>query len=89
VPTIVEAGGKAGSIPSTVFSFFAPGRTPDALVERISQALVAVATPEFKKVYEARGLTMFTSSPKTMAAEMKEDGQRFERVIKTLGIKLD
>ena len=89
VPTIVEAGGKAGSIPSTVFSFFAPGRTPDALVERISQALVAVATPEFKKVYEARGLTMFTSSPKTMAVEMKEDGQRFERVIKTLGIKLD
>ena len=87
--TIVEAGGKAGSIPSTVFSFFAPGRTPDALVERISQALVAVATPEFKKVYEARGLTMFTSSPKTMAVEMKEDGQRFERVIKTLGIKLD
>lgn len=88
-PTIVEAGGKADSIPSTVFSFFAPGRTPDELVERINQALVALATPEFKKVYEARGLTMFTSSPKTMAAEMKEDSQRFERVIKSLGIKLD
>ncbi|MFM8547011.1 MAG: Bug family tripartite tricarboxylate transporter substrate binding protein [Betaproteobacteria bacterium] len=89
VPTIVEAGGKAGSIPSTVFSFFAPGRTPDALVDRINQALVALATPEFKKAYEARGLTMFTSSPMTMAAEMKEDSQRFERVIKSLGIKLD
>lgn len=89
VPTIVEAGGKAGSIPSTVFSFFAPGRTPDALIERINQALVALATPEFKKAYEARGLTMFTSSPMTMAAEMKEDSQRFERVIKSLGIKLD
>lgn len=89
VPTVVEAGGKAGSIPSTVFSFFAPGRTPDALVERISQALAAVATPEFKRVYEARGLTMFTSSPKVMAAEMKDSAQRFERVIRELGVKLD
>jgi len=89
VPTVVEAGGKAGSIPSTVFSFFAPGRTPDALVERINQAIVAIATPEFKRIYEARGLNMSTSTPKAMAAEMKEDAQRFDRVIKGLGIKLD
>ena len=55
----------------------------------VDGAVICLNTPEFKKVYEARGLTMFTSSPKTMAAEMKEDGQRFERVIKALGIKLD
>lgn len=89
VPTIVEAGGKAGSIPSTVFSFFAPGRTPDALVERMAQVLNGVATPEFRRTYEARGLVMLGSTPKTMAAEMKEDAQRFDKVIRELGIKLD
>jgi tripartite-type tricarboxylate transporter receptor subunit TctC len=89
VPTIVEAGGKAGSIPSTVFSFFAPGRTPDALVERMAQVLNGVATPDFRRTYEARGLVMLGSSPKVMAAEMKEDAQRFDKVIRELGIKLD
>ena len=89
VPTIVEAGGKAGSIPSTVFAFFAPGRTPDALVERMAQVLNGVATPDFRRTYEARGLVMLGSTPKTMAAEMKEDAQRFDKVIRELGIKLD
>ena len=89
VPTVVEAGGKAGSIPSTVFAFFAPGRTPDALVERMAQVLNGLVTPDFRRTYEARGLVMLGSTPKTMAAEMKEDAQRFERVIRELGIKLD
>lgn len=89
VPTVVEAGGKPGSIPSTVFSFFAPGRTPDATVDRIHKAIVAVDTPEFRKVYQARGLAMGTSSPQAMAASMKAEGERFEKVIRELGIKLD
>ena len=89
VPTIVEAGGKAGSIPSTVFSFFAPGRTPDALAERMAQVLNGLVTPDFRRTYEARGLVMLGSTPKTMAAEMKEDAQRFDKVIRELGIKLD
>jgi tripartite-type tricarboxylate transporter receptor subunit TctC len=89
VPTVVEAGGKAGSIPSTVFAFFAPGRTPDALAERMAQVLNGLVTPDFRRTYEARGLVMLGSTPKTMAAEMKEDAQRFERVIRELGIKLD
>src|SRR5690606_10300183 len=37
VPMLAEAGGKPGSIPSTVFSVFAPGAVPDALVERINE----------------------------------------------------
>jgi tripartite-type tricarboxylate transporter receptor subunit TctC len=89
VPTLVEAGGKAGSIPSTVFSFFAPGRTPDALVERMAQVLNGLVTPDFRRTYEARGLVMLGSTPKVMAAEMKEDAQRFDKVIRELGIKLD
>jgi len=89
VPTVVEAGGKAGSIPSTVFAFFAPGRTPDALVERMAQVLNGLVTPDFRRTYEARGLVMLGSTPKVMAAEMKEDAQRFDKVIRELGIKLD
>ena len=89
VPTVVEAGGKPDSIPSTVFSFFAPGKTPDATVARIHQAIAKVDTPEFRKVYQARGLAMGTSSPQAMAASMKAEGERFQKVIKELGIKLD
>jgi tripartite-type tricarboxylate transporter receptor subunit TctC len=88
-PTLAEAGGKPGSLPSTVFSFFASGKTPDATVDRIHKALVAIDTPEFRKVYQARGLAMGTSSPQAMAASMKADSASFQKVIRELGIKLD
>ena len=90
VPTLQEAGGKAGSIPSTVFTLFAPGKTPDALVAQINRAVTAVtADPSFRKAYEARGLLVRGSSPEATLAAMKEEAGRYESLIKSAGIKPD
>ena len=89
VPTIVEAGGKSGSIPSTVFSFFAPGKTSDETIAQMNRAIVAVVTADFKKTYNERGVTVMTSSPEEMLANMKRESAKYEKIIREVGIKLD
>lgn len=89
VPSIVEAGGKSGSIPSTVFSFFAPGKTPDALVQQMNRAIAQVVTPDFKKTYNERGVVVSTNTPEEMLANMKKESAKYDKLIRELGIKLD
>ena len=89
VPTIAEAGGKAGSIPSTVFSFFAPGKTPNALVMQIQQAIDTQVTPEFKKSYVERGLEVSTTTPEQMRANLKTESERYTKLLRDLGIKIE
>lgn len=89
VPTIVEAGGKSGSIPSTVFSFFAPGKTSDETIAQMNRAIVAVVTADFKKTYNERGVSVMTNSPEEMLANMKRESVKYEKIIREVGIKLD
>ncbi|PND35133.1 ABC transporter substrate-binding protein [Achromobacter pulmonis] len=90
VPTLEEAGGKPGSIPSTVFSLFVPGKTPDALVARINQVVTAVtAEPDFRKTYEARGLQVLGSTPQATLEAMKAEAARYQALIEAAGIRKD
>lgn len=90
VPTITEAGGKAGSIPSTVFALFAPGKVPDAVITQINQAVVqAVASSPMKTNYAARGLEVGTSKPADTLASMKQEAVKYEQVIREAGIKIE
>ena len=89
VPSIVEAGGKSGSIPSTVFSFFAPGKTPDAMVQQMNRAIASVVTADFKKTYIERGVVVSTNSPEEMLSNMKKESVKYEKIIREVGIKLD
>lgn len=90
VPHLSEAGGKADSIPSTVFALMAPGRTPDSLVAQINKAVVEVmASPDLRKSYEARGLQVLTTSPSQTLAQMKKEAASYEKIIRTTGIRID
>lgn len=90
VPTIVEAGGKADSIPSTVFALFAPGKVPDAVVAQINQAVVqAVAASPMKANYAARGLEVGTSKPADTLSAMKKETTKYEQIIREAGIKIE
>ena len=90
VPTVTEAGGKAGSIPSTVFALFAPGKVPDAVIAQINQAVVqAVAGSPMKTNYAARGLEVGTSKPADTLAAMKQETMKYEQVIREAGIKIE
>jgi tripartite-type tricarboxylate transporter receptor subunit TctC len=90
VPTITEAGGKAGSIPSTVFALFAPGRVSDAVITQINQAVTqAVANSPMKANYAARGLEVGTSKPADTLSSMKQETVKYEQIIREAGIKIE
>lgn len=89
VPTVTEGGAKAGTIPSTVFSLFAPGSTTPAMVQDISAQFAAAMDDAFVKRYVDRGLEVKASKPSEIASELKREGDHYERVIKELGIRLE
>ena len=90
VPTIAEAGGVAGSIPSTTFALFAPSKVSDAMVAQINQAVIkSMDVPQVKGAYAVRGIEVMTSQPAQTLAQMKQDTLRFEKIIREAGIKLE
>ncbi|MCW5644354.1 MAG: tripartite tricarboxylate transporter substrate binding protein [Rhodoferax sp.] len=90
VPTIVEAGGVEGSIPSTVFALIAPARTPDALVNHISLSVAkAISDPALMAKYNGRGLNVAPTRPADTLALMKKDAAQYEKVIREAGIKVE
>lgn len=90
VPTLAEAGGKPGSLPSTTFTLLAPAKVPAAVVARISTTVgELLATPELRRGYEARGLVVTPSTPEHTLAAMKQDAERFGKIIHAAGIRID
>lgn len=89
VPTVGEAGGKAGTIPSTVFSLFVPGTTSAAVIQEINSHFVAVMDEAFVKKYAERGLEVRPNRPADVAAELKREGDHYERILKELGIRIE
>ena len=90
VPHLTEAGGKTGSIPSTVFALMAPGKTPDAVVAQISRAVGEImGVAELRKSYEARGLQVAPTSPAQTLEQMKKEAASYERIIRVTGIKIE
>ncbi|MGJ7530620.1 Bug family tripartite tricarboxylate transporter substrate binding protein [Variovorax sp. GB1P17] len=90
VPTVIEAGGKADSIPSTAFALLAPAKVPDAVVSKISAAVaISLARPELRESYSNRGMEAAPSSPANTLAAMRRDSAKFERIIRQAGIKVE
>lgn len=90
VPTLVEAGGKEGAIPSTVFALFAPAKVPDAVVSQISQAVAkAMDTSQVRGTYAVRGVEIATTTPEQTHSLMKKEAIKYEKIIRDAGIKLE
>ncbi len=70
---------------------FAPAGTPKAIVGRLHADIVkAMQTPEVKAKLEGIGADGSVSrSPEEYAALVKSDTQRYAKVIKDIGLKID
>ncbi len=89
VPTMVEMGIKDFEV-SNWFAVFAPAGTPAAIVDRLNVEIGRVlAQPETKNRLSSYGLEAQASTPAALAKLMSEDSIKWERIIKTAGIKLD
>jgi len=90
VPTMIEQG-FPDQVSSSWQGLFVPAGTPRAIVDRLYAAIVKVLeSPDVQKRFEAGGAFVVTSkSPEDFAAFVAAEGQKWGRVAKEVGAKVD
>jgi tripartite-type tricarboxylate transporter receptor subunit TctC len=87
VPTFAE-GGVNGVVVLNWYGIIAPGRTPAALVERISKEIAkGMHSPDLSKRLAADSSEAVGSSPSEFTAHIRAEAERWGRVIKQAGIR--
>jgi tripartite-type tricarboxylate transporter receptor subunit TctC len=88
LPTLIEAGVDM-EVPVWT-AFFAPAKTPPAIVARLQKEIARVVqTPEVKERFAAMGLDPVGGSSADLARQVERDIQRWTAVAKAANIKND
>jgi tripartite-type tricarboxylate transporter receptor subunit TctC len=88
IPTVAET--LPGYAAEVWYGMFASKGTPMALIERLNAALLQAASqPAYKSALVKDGLTMSVNTPQDMAEFMKDDIERWRKVVVTAGITVD
>ena len=89
VPTIHESG-VPGFEAVNWFGLFAPAKTPRTIVSRVNGALVkTVKTPELQAQFIALGADPVGSTVEEFTAFVKRDMEKYEKVVRISGAKVD
>jgi tripartite-type tricarboxylate transporter receptor subunit TctC len=89
VPTIDEAG-LPGFQSSTDFVLFAPAATPKAIVAKLVAAShQALRAADVKDKLRTQGIDIVDGGPEMLTAYLKAETEKWNRVIRTRGIKLE
>ncbi len=89
VPTLDEAGLKGFDL-GTWFGLLAPAGTPTPIVERLSQEVARiVARPDFRKKLEDIGANPVGNTSVQMARQIKEDTERYAKLVKDAKVTLE
>ncbi|MOA37671.1 Tripartite tricarboxylate transporter family receptor [compost metagenome] len=89
VPTLEELG-----YPNTRFEdwygFFAPAGTPPERVAYLNEAIVrTLRMPEVTRLITDGGSEVVANTPEAFAAQLRQDIERWSRVVKLSGAKVD
>jgi tripartite-type tricarboxylate transporter receptor subunit TctC len=72
------------------FALFAPAKTPPAVVEWLNrEAKEAFTAPDVRQRLEPRGVIFVLGTPAQLGSHVAADTERWAKVIKTAGIKLE
>ena len=89
VPTLDEVGMKGFDI-GTWFGVLAPVATPKDIVARLNaEALKVIQSPEFRKRMEEIGAEPVGSSPDQMARQIKDETEKFARLVKEAKVTIE
>jgi len=89
LPTLVEAGVPDMEVPVWT-AFFAPAKTPAAIVARLQKEVARVVqTPEVKKRFAEMGLDPVGSTPEELGRIVARDIAKYTAVAKAANIKND
>ncbi len=89
VPTISEAG-VPGYEAISWFGLLAPAKTPRAIVARLNAALTQVVhSPETRRQFETQGADPVGSTPAEFGALIRAESEKYAKVVKSSGAKVD
>jgi tripartite-type tricarboxylate transporter receptor subunit TctC len=89
VPTLDEAGLKGFNI-GTWFGVLAPAATPKEIVAKLNAAMVKVIqSPEFRKRMDEIGAEPIGNSAEQMAAQIREETDKFAKLVKEAKVTID
>ena len=89
VPSMAEAGAPQVDVQSW-FGLVAPARTPPEIVQRLNTELQrGLATPEAAEKLRTVGTVAAGGSSEDMAAFMRLETERWGRVVRTAGIRIE
>jgi len=92
VPTMAEAGFKgfdeAGS--DLWFGIVGPAGIPKPIVQKLNEALIqAMRSPEMRQRASAQGFELWTSTPEEFAQVIRSDRDKWGKIVKASGAKVD
>ena len=89
VPTVAELG-YPGFEAALWLGIVAPAGTPARAIERLARELNGiVATPAFREAMDKNGAEPISNTPEQFATLIRQEADRYGKVVKALGIKLD
>lgn len=89
VPTMAQSG-LAGFDLVTWIGFLVPAGVNREIVSKLNGELVRILNlPETKERFAGMGMTVIASSPDQFAQMIKSDAAKFDRIIKSAGIKVE
>jgi len=87
LPTLA-ASGVPGYEASTPLGVFAPGRTPEAIIQRLNREMAQILNrTDIKERLFNSGVEVVASSPQELAAAIKSEMTRLGKVIRDAGIR--
>lgn len=90
VPTIEDAGRLKGYEASSWFGLLAPAATPPDVVSRLQQeSAKALGRADVKEKLLAQGAVAVGNTPQAFASFIRDEHQKWARVVKTSGAKVD
>ena len=89
IPTLDEAGLK-GYEADTWYGLFAPAGTPEPVLDKIHADILAVLNlPEIRTTFAAQGAEVVGSSRKDFTLKVRQDVQKWQKVIQHLKLRID
>jgi tripartite-type tricarboxylate transporter receptor subunit TctC len=88
-PAVAEAGFPDFDVAAR-YGFFAPARTPHAIIARLNRELLAIlAMTDVRERLASLGLETIGSTPEQHAAHIRSEFARWTPIIKSTGMRLD
>jgi tripartite-type tricarboxylate transporter receptor subunit TctC len=90
IPTLAESGGLPGYEAAQWQGLIAPAGTPADVVTRVNAELNrALELPDVKQRFGNLGVEIAPATPQQFAADIRTDVAKWDKLIKSLGIRLD